>query len=266
MLKSLPQGTKSLECMEVMRSWQKIKILVSSESTNYANDFRPMNFNQLLINCWDILLNKQDSCFQVWCFQINTAFLKAAVTLDSLPLDVVYVGTIHPQHLSTGKLFMKSKKNVLIEKPLAMNSRETQELLSAAQENNVFLMEVTKYSRILAKPFFFFLPLIFFHASFQAIWMRFFPASVELRRLLKEGEVGDVQMVRAEFGLPVAHVQRMADRKLGGGGLVDLGIYPLQFALMVFNGERPESIHASGHCLDTGDCLKKVNLSAICSI
>lgn len=58
-------------------------------------------------------------------------------------LDVVYIGTIHPYHLSTGKLFMKSKKNVLIEKPLAMNLREVQELIAAARDNSVFLMEVT---------------------------------------------------------------------------------------------------------------------------
>lgn len=93
----------------------------------------------------------------------------------------------------------------------------------------------------------------------QAVWARFFPAYAEVRRLLKEGEVGEVQMVRAEFGLAVSHVRRMSDNKLGGGGLVDLGIYPLQFALMVFNGEKPESIHASGHCLDTGTCIKVPN-------
>lgn len=81
-----------------------------------------------------------------------------------------------------------------------------------------------------------------------------------MRRLLSQGEVGDVQMVRGEFGLPVGHVHRMADRRLGGGGLVDLGIYPLQFAFMVFNGEKPESIEATGHCLDTGAFLKKVGL------
>lgn len=98
---------------------------------------------------------------------------------------------------------------------------------------------------------------------FQAVWARFFPAYAEVRRLLKQGEVGDVQMVRAEFGLPVSHVRRMSDSKLGGGGLVDLGIYPLQFAFMVFKGEKPESIHASGHCLETGTCLKTANLIAI---
>lgn len=141
-------------------------------------------------------------------------------------IDVVYIGTIHPYHLTTGKLFMKSQKNVLIEKPLAMNSREVQELITAAQDNGVFFME--------------------------AIWTRFFPASLELRRLLGQGEVGDVQMVRADLGAPLTHIPRFAERKLGGGAVLDLGIYSLQFILMVFNGERPESIHATGNCIDTG--------------
>lgn len=57
-------------------------------------------------------------------------------------LDVVYVGTLPINHLSAGKLFLMSKKNVLIEKPLAINLREVQELITAAQDNSVFLMEV----------------------------------------------------------------------------------------------------------------------------
>ncbi|XP_071316864.1 trans-1,2-dihydrobenzene-1,2-diol dehydrogenase-like [Trachinotus anak] len=141
-------------------------------------------------------------------------------------IDVVYVGTIHPHHLSTGKLFMQSKKNVLIEKPLAMNSREVQELITAARDNSVFLME--------------------------AVWTRFFPASLEVRRLLHQGEVGDVQMVRAEMGLQFSHVPRLTERRLGGGAVLSLGIYCLQFIFMVFNGERPESIQATGQFMDTG--------------
>lgn len=56
--------------------------------------------------------------------------------------DVVYIGVIHPYHLRTCLLFINSKKNVLCEKPLAMNTREVQEILAAAKRNNVFLMEV----------------------------------------------------------------------------------------------------------------------------
>ncbi|KAM9347752.1 trans-1,2-dihydrobenzene-1,2-diol dehydrogenase-like [Symphorus nematophorus] len=141
-------------------------------------------------------------------------------------IDVVYVGTIHPHHLTTGKLFMNAKKNVLIEKPLAMNSRETQELITAARDNSVFLME--------------------------AIWTRFFPVSLEVRRALGQGELGNVQFVRADLGAPLTHVPRLAEKKLGGGALLDLGIYCLQFVFMVFNGERPESIQATGERIDTG--------------
>ncbi|XP_022596761.1 trans-1,2-dihydrobenzene-1,2-diol dehydrogenase-like [Seriola dumerili] len=141
-------------------------------------------------------------------------------------IDVIYVGTIHPYHLSTGKLFIKSKKHVLIEKPLAMNSREVQELITAARDNTVFLME--------------------------AVWTRFFPASLEMRRLLHQGEVGDVQMVRAELGHRYSHVPRVTERKLGGGAVLTLGVYCLQLIFMVFNGERPESIQATGQFIDTG--------------
>ncbi|XP_028812882.1 trans-1,2-dihydrobenzene-1,2-diol dehydrogenase [Denticeps clupeoides] len=141
-------------------------------------------------------------------------------------IDVVYVGTIHPHHLAVGTLFMNAKKNVLCEKPLTMNLKETQELISAAKSNNVFLME--------------------------ALWTRFFPVSMEISRLLAQGEVGEVKLVRADFGVPILHVARSVEKGLGGGALLDIGIYCLQFALMVFDGEKPESIQAMGTCLDTG--------------
>lgn len=81
---------------------------------------------------------------------------------------------------------------------------------------------------------------------FQAVWTRFFPVSVEIRRLLAQGELGEVKMVRSEFGLPLMHVPRAMQKELGGGALLDIGIYCLQFVSMVYNGEKPESIQASG--------------------
>uniref|UniRef100_A0A3Q4H9K9 Dihydrodiol dehydrogenase, tandem duplicate 1 n=1 Tax=Neolamprologus brichardi TaxID=32507 RepID=A0A3Q4H9K9_NEOBR len=71
--------------------------------------------------------------------------------------------------------------------------------------------------------------------SSVAIWSRCFPVYAEVRRLLAEEAVGDVKLV-----------------KLGGGALLDIGVYCLQFVLMVFNGERPESIQATGVLLDSG--------------
>uniref|UniRef100_A0A3Q3KT83 Trans-1,2-dihydrobenzene-1,2-diol dehydrogenase n=1 Tax=Mastacembelus armatus TaxID=205130 RepID=A0A3Q3KT83_9TELE len=141
-------------------------------------------------------------------------------------IDVVYVGVIHPYHLSTCLLFTKAKKNVLCEKPLAMNAKEVKEILASAKMNNVFFME--------------------------AVWTRFFPISVEIRRLLAQGEVGEVKMVRAEFGSEQMHIPRSVQKELGGGALLDIGIYCLQLICMVYNGEKPERIQATGFCLETG--------------
>ncbi|KAM9366257.1 trans-1,2-dihydrobenzene-1,2-diol dehydrogenase [Symphorus nematophorus] len=141
-------------------------------------------------------------------------------------IDVVYVGVIHPYHLSTCLLFTNAKKNVLCEKPLAMNTKEVKEILASAKKNDVFLME--------------------------AVWTRFFPVSAEIRRLLAQGEVGEVKMVRSEFCVPVTHVPRSVQKELGGGAMLDLGVYCLQFTCMVYNGEKPECIQATGVCMETG--------------
>ncbi|XP_072320783.1 trans-1,2-dihydrobenzene-1,2-diol dehydrogenase-like [Eucyclogobius newberryi] len=141
-------------------------------------------------------------------------------------VDVVYIGVIHPYHLKTCLIFANAKKNILCEKPLAMNSKEVQEILTTAKRNNVFLME--------------------------AVWTRFFPVSFEIRRLLAQGEVGDVKIVRSEFGAQLSHVPRAVQKELGGGALLDIGIYCLQFISMVYNGEKPESIQATGICTETG--------------
>lgn len=86
----------------------------------------------------------------------------------------------------------------------------------------------------------------------QAVWTRFFPASEEIRRLLARGEVGEVKVVRSEFAVPLMHVPRAVQKELGGGAMLDVGIYCLQFTSMVYNGEKPESIQATGVCFESG--------------
>ncbi|CAL8243380.1 unnamed protein product [Lota lota] len=146
-------------------------------------------------------------------------------------VEVVYIGSIHPCHLSLCLLFMNAKKNVLCEKPLAMNSREVAQIVACAKANDVFLME--------------------------AVWTRFFPASLEIKRLVAQGALGEVKMVRAEFGAPLLGIPRAMEKELGGGAVLDIGIYCLQFACMVFQGEKPESVQVSGGCLETGvdECM-----------
>ncbi|XP_041917825.1 dihydrodiol dehydrogenase, tandem duplicate 1 [Alosa alosa] len=141
-------------------------------------------------------------------------------------IDIVYLGVLHIQHLRVGLLFLNAGKNMLCEKPFAMNSREVKQLIDAAKKNNVFLME--------------------------GIWSRCFPVQREVSRLLAEEAVGEVKVVKAYFGSPQLHIPRSVEKELGGGALLDIGVYCLQFVLMVFQGERPESIHATGHRLESG--------------
>ncbi|KAJ0056325.1 hypothetical protein NL108_004612 [Boleophthalmus pectinirostris] len=141
-------------------------------------------------------------------------------------IDIVYIGVLHTQHWKVGLLFLKAGKNVLCEKPFAMNSRQVQDLVVEAKRSNVFLME--------------------------AIWSRCFPVHAEVRRLLAEKVVGEVKLVKAYFGSPQLHIPRSVEKELGGGALLDIGVYCLQFVLMVFRGEKPLSIQASGVLLDSG--------------
>ncbi|KAJ6654440.1 hypothetical protein lerEdw1_007033 [Lerista edwardsae] len=141
-------------------------------------------------------------------------------------VDVTYVGVIHPYHLPATLLFIKAGKHVLCEKPLGMNAAEVKAMVQAAQEKGVFLME--------------------------AFWTRFFPAMEKIRSLLKQRAIGDVLAVHAQFGAPLLSVPRCVEKELGGGALLDIGLYCVQLACMVFNGERPQSIVASGFLHETG--------------
>ncbi|XP_075907697.1 trans-1,2-dihydrobenzene-1,2-diol dehydrogenase-like [Nelusetta ayraudi] len=141
-------------------------------------------------------------------------------------IDIVYVGVLHTEHWRVGLMLLEAGKNVLCEKPFAMNSRQVKELVAAAKKNNVFLME--------------------------AIWSRCFPVYGEVRRLLAEDALGELKLVKAYFGSPQLHIARSVEKALGGGALLDIGVYCLQFVLMVFNGERPKSIQATGTLLDSG--------------
>ncbi|XP_044137612.1 trans-1,2-dihydrobenzene-1,2-diol dehydrogenase-like [Bufo gargarizans] len=143
-----------------------------------------------------------------------------------LDIDVVYVGAIHPFHRDLVLLFFNHGKNVLCEKPMAMNLTEVKELTSAARKHNVFLME--------------------------AFWSRFFPVYEQIRTLLHQKAIGEVKVVRAEFGVNLLNVPRVVEKELGGGALLDIGCYCIQFSSMAFNGEKPESITAKGFLNDTG--------------
>ncbi len=100
--------------------------------------------------------------------------------------------------------------------------------------------------------------------SHQAVWMRFFPAIAELRKQIKDGVIGEVKYVSATFGFRLPDKGgplRLTEPDLGGGAVLDIGIYPINFISMIYDGMKPESIHTSGWLTPTGvDELAAVTL------
>ena len=130
--------------------------------------------------------------------------------VDDPEVDVVYIGTPHPDHVDSMRLALAAGKAVLCEKPFTLNRRQAEEAVALARRHDAFLME--------------------------AMWMRYVPAMVELKRLVASGAIGEPVAVSADFGfsaagLPATH--RALAPALGGGGLLDIGIYPLNFAAFV---------------------------------
>ena len=139
---------------------------------------------------------------------------------DDPEVDAVYVATPHSLHRENTILCLKAGKAVLCEKPFTINQGETQDMIEVARAEGRFLME--------------------------AMWTRFLPTMYKVREWLSEGRIGDVRIVTGNFGYRMGPNSkgRLFDPELGGGALLDVGVYPVSFASMVLGGP-PESISSS---------------------
>ena len=130
--------------------------------------------------------------------------------VNDADVDVVYIATPHVGHHDAAMSAIDAGKAVLVEKPFTLNANEAASLIDAARSRGVFLME--------------------------AMWARFLPHMVRVRELLASRALGDVRVVIADhnqwFARDPSH--RLFDPTVGGGALLDLGIYPVSFASMVF--------------------------------
>ena len=141
-------------------------------------------------------------------------------------VDVVYVATPHALHAEHVTLALEAGKPVLCEKPMTLNAGEAAALVDLAADKQLFLME--------------------------AMWMRCNPLVRRLRALLASGELGEVRQVRADLGFRVDRpaTDRLLDPALGGGALLDMGVYPLTLA-QLFLGE-PSSVAAVASLSEAG--------------
>jgi len=141
-------------------------------------------------------------------------------------VDVVYVGNIHTKHYESIILALEHHKHVLVEKPMCMNAKQVRHVKEVAEKQGKFLME--------------------------GMWTRFFPCVRRVRELIKDGAIGNVHFVDGAIGWAFdKNNARAWKRELGGGSLLDIGIYPLAFLTMIL-GSKPEKISAVGELTEEG--------------
>ena len=145
--------------------------------------------------------------------------------LNDPKLDAVYIATPHVFHHEHTLLCLKHNKAVLCEKPFAMNKNQVKEMIDFAQKQDTFLME--------------------------AMWTHFLPHFKYTREVIKSGKYGKVLSMKADFGFDAAFdaESRIYNKSLGGGSLLDIGIYPI-FAALSFLG-KPEKIEATAKMTKT---------------
>lgn len=160
-------------------------------------------------------------------FDVRRAYGSYAELMDDPDVEVVYIATPHPFHKEHTIQCLRRGKAVLCEKPMAVNEREVREMVKCAREHGAFLME--------------------------AMWTRFLPVMETVREWLEERRIGDARMLTADFGFRTGWdpQSRLLNPGLAGGALLDVGVYTVALASMVF-GSPPVEMHAAAHIGETG--------------
>ena len=141
-------------------------------------------------------------------------------------VDIVYVATPHPMHHDNAALMLRHGKHVLVEKPFTINAAEARDLVELAKESSLVILE--------------------------AMWTRWLPHMVRIREIIAGGVLGDVRAMHADHSqlLPADPAHRINAPELGGGALLDLGVYPASFASQLFGA--PETVQAAATMTPTG--------------
>ena len=135
-------------------------------------------------------------------------------------IDLIYVATPHSHHYEHTKLAIEHGRNCLVEKAFTANAKQAKEILALAKEKKVLVTE--------------------------AIWTRYQPARRIINEIIQRGEIGPVHSVQTNLGYTLPTVERLLKPELAGGALLDLGVYTLNFTLMVL-GDDVQDVH--GFCL-----------------
>ena len=146
-----------------------------------------------------------------------------AEMLADRDIDAVYVASINIQHFPIAKQALEAGKHVLVEKPFTLNATQARELYQLANSKGLLVME--------------------------AMWSRFLDHWLRLPELLTS--IGEIETMEADFSVEITHVKRLTELELGGGALLDLGVYPLSFIQMVLG--KAKKITVEGETLNGVD-------------
>ena len=178
-------------------------------------------------------------------FDCKKAYDSYDAIITDAEVDILYIATPHNSHAALSIKALQNHKHVLCEKPIALNHDDALQMIAASKKNNQFFME--------------------------AFWTRFNPSFREAFSKIKNGEIGEVKYINADFAFYADELEGKGNRKtdieLGGGSLLDIGVYPL-FLCYVVLGIPSEilaksNFHQTGADLQTSMILQYENAQAI---
>lgn len=159
-------------------------------------------------------------------YKVKKAYGSYNEIFNDSEVDIIYIGTPHNSHAELSIEAMKCGKHVLCEKPLALNQQQAESIINASRKYKKFFME--------------------------AFWSRFNPSIKEVKRKVGDGLIGDVKYINADFAfyIEVFEGSRITNMELGGGSLLDMGVYPLFLSYLILG--MPEKILATSNFFDSG--------------
>lgn len=158
-------------------------------------------------------------------YGVKKAYGSYEAMLQDKKVDLVYIATPHSEHYANAMLCIKYKKPVLCEKAFTANAGQAREVLKYAEKEKVFITE--------------------------AIWTRYMPMVGMIKDVLAQGLIGRPRLLSANLSYSLEHIQRMYDPELAGGSLLDLGVYPINFA-SIFFGTKIEKVSSFCTYTETG--------------
>ena len=164
-------------------------------------------------------------------YEVKKAYGSYEEMLADDEVELVYIATPHSHHYLHEKMCLEAGKHVLCEKAFTVNAEQAQKLFDLAKEKKLLITE--------------------------AIWTRYMPSRKMINDIIESGVIGEVTAVTANLSYTVSHVERIRKPELAGGALLDVGVYPINFASMVL-GDKVKDVKATAIFQNGVDILDSI--------